>query len=260
MKLTQIEKTDWAGKELYFFPTIDSTNKKAQEYAKEGCSHGTLVVADKQKAGRGRKGRSWTSEEGTGIYMSLVLRPRVSPDHASSLTLVAALAVAKAIEKVTKLSPQIKWPNDLVVDKKKVCGILTEMRLEGCQIDSVVVGIGVNVHQKDFPEEIKDTATSLDGEGEDSYSRSRLIEEILWYFERYYEKYLQTEDVSLLKAEYEAYLANKGQKVKVLDPMGEYEGIAQGITKTGELLVDTGEELKIVSGGEVSVRGIYGYV
>ncbi len=256
----KFEKTEWAGKELYHLKVVDSTNKKAAEYAKEGCSHGTLVIAEKQDAGIGRRGRSWSSEEGTGIYMSLVLRPKFAPDCAPGLTLVAAIAVAKAIEKVTKAIPQIKWPNDLVINKKKVCGILTEMRLEGTQIDSVILGIGVNVHQKEFPQEIKDTATSLDRETETYNSRSRLVEEILRHFEIYYAKYIETGDLSPIKQEYENYLVNKEEKVKVLDPAGEYEGIARGITKTGELIVDTACGQKQVSGGEVSVRGIYGYV
>ena len=264
MNISYIEKTNWAGKEVYFFDATDSTNTRAAELAKKGCSHGALVIAGKQEAGKGRRGRSWSSEKGTGIYMSLVLRPDLRPDQASGLTLVAALSVVKAIEKVVKepadIGLQIKWPNDVVVNKKKVCGILTEMYLEGTQIGSVVTGIGINVHQKDFPEEIKETATSLDRETGSCISRSSLIEEILLCFEDYYDKYLQTGDLKLIKQEYEKYLANKENKVKVLDPAGAYEGVAKGITRTGELIVDTETGEKHVSGGEVSVRGIYGYV
>lgn len=259
MKL-KTEKTKWAGKELYQLDTVDSTNKKAMVYANAGCSHGTLVIAEKQEAGIGRRGRSWSSEEGTGIYMSLVLRPQFTPDHAPGLTLVAALAVVKAIEEVSKTVSQIKWPNDIVINKKKVCGILTEMHLDGNKIDSVVVGIGVNVHQNTFPQEIKDTATSLDRETGKYNSKSRLVEAILFYFEIYYDKYLQVGDLRLVKQEYENYLVNKAEKVRVLDPAGTYEGVACGITKTGELIVETEDGQKYVSGGEVSVRGIYGYV
>ena len=260
MNLTKIEKTVWAGKELYYFKATDSTNGKAKEYAKQGCSHGTLIVAEKQDAGRGRRGKSWSSEEGTGIYMSLVLRPNLLPENASGLTLVAALAVARAIETITGCTPQIKWPNDIVINKKKVSGILTEMALDGKEIDSVIVGIGVNVHQKSFTAEIERIATSLDLEVESNCSRRVLIEEILKCFEILYDKYMQTENLSLLQQEYETYLANKDEKVKVLDPAGAYEGIARGITETGELIVDTNEKRIYVSSGEVSVRGIYGYV
>ena len=260
MNLTKIETTTWVGKELYYYKTIDSTNVKAAECAKDGCGHGTIILAEKQEAGRGRRGRSWSSEEGSGIYMSLVLRPTLAPQNASGLTLVAAVAVAKAIAVATESTARIKWPNDIVMNQKKVCGILTEMSLDGQEIASVVVGIGVNVHQKDFSKELADIATSIDKETGSYHSRGRLIEEILRWFEAYYEKYMQTGNLSLLKKEYEEILANKDEKVKVLDPAGEYEGIARGITKTGELIVDTGKKRHYVSSGEVSVRGIYGYV
>ena len=134
------------------------------------------------------------------------------------------------------------------------------MNLSGTGIDSVIVGIGINVHQKHFPEEIKAMATSLDLETGRYCPRSSLIENIVRYFEMYYEKYLQTGDFTLLKQEYESYLANKESQVKVLDPIGEYEGTAKGITPKGELIVDTERGLRYVDSGEVSVRGIYGYV
>ena len=271
--------THWAGQERYFYDTIDSTNTKAFELANQGCSHGTLVIAETQQKGKGRRGRSWSSEKGTGIYMSMVLRPDLKPEEAPGLTLVAALSVVKAVEvciregmedaeasreespnKALLPTPQIKWPNDVVLNKKKVCGILSEMNLKGTVIDSVIVGIGINVHQNHFPEELKEMATSLDIETGGYCSRSSLIEHTLRYFEIYYEKYLQTGDCTLLQQEYENYLANKEELVKVLDPAGAYEGIAKGITPRGELMVDVGSGLRYVDSGEVSVRGIYGYV
>jgi BirA family biotin operon repressor/biotin-[acetyl-CoA-carboxylase] ligase len=263
----------------YHFEIIESTNKKAGLLAREGAPHGTLVTADVQEAGVGRRGRSWSSEKDAGIYMSMVLRPDLKPEEAPGLTLVAALSVVKAVEvcicegmedaeasreegqnKALLPTPQIKWPNDVVLNKKKVCGILTEMNLKGTVIDSVIVGIGINVHQNHFPEELKEMATSLDIETGGYCSRSRLIEHTLRYFEIYYEKYLQTGDCTLLQQEYESYLANKEELVKVLDPAGAYEGIAKGITPRGELMVDVGSGLRYVDSGEVSVRGIYGYV
>ena len=133
----------------YHFETIDSTNKKAKELATAGEVHGTLVTADTQYAGIGRRGRSWSSEKEAGIYMSMLLRPKLEADKASMLTLVAALAVEKAIAAVCEpdgYQPMIKWPNDIVLNKKKICGILTEMTLTGTQIDFVVIGIGINVN------------------------------------------------------------------------------------------------------------------
>jgi BirA family biotin operon repressor/biotin-[acetyl-CoA-carboxylase] ligase len=177
---------------------------------------------------------------------------------------VAALSVAKAIEKVTGTvstpALQIKWPNDVVIDKKKVCGILTEMNLKGSEIDFVIVGIGINVHQKQFSKEILDVATSLDLITGEKNSREELTEALLEAFEICYKQYIKTGNLEYLKQEYEHYLANKDSQVKVLDPAGSYEGIAKGITNKGELIVDTGHEICYVSSGEVSVRGIYGYV
>ena len=247
----------------YHFDVLDSTNKKAKELACEGCEHGTLVTADAQEAGVGRRGRSWSSEKATGIYMSMVLRPQIQTENVSMLTLVAALAVAKALENIGVYEKQIsciKWPNDLVLHKKKICGILTELALEGTSIDYVIVGIGINVSNQVFPEEIKETASSILLETGRNIDRERIIAEIWSYFEKDYEIFLQTQDLSVLKKEYETYLVNKHQKVNVLDPAGNYEGTAVGITNKGELVVDTGKEKRLVSSGEVSVRGIYGYV
>ncbi|MBP3676944.1 MAG: biotin--[acetyl-CoA-carboxylase] ligase [Agathobacter sp.] len=248
----------------YHFETIDSTNKRAKELAAEGTVHGTLVTADAQVAGVGRRGRSWSSEKDAGIYMSMVLRPEIETDKASMLTLIAALAVQKAIQKVcgekVEALPMIKWPNDVVLNKKKICGILTEMSLKGTAIEYVIVGIGINVNNKAFPEEIVQTASSLSRECGEDIEREMLITEVWKQFSVYYEQFITVKDLSFLKEEYERALINKEEKVKVLDPLGEYVGIAKGITNTGELIVDTEEDTRLVSGGEVSVRGIYGYV
>ncbi len=258
-----IEETKWAGKAGYHYEVLDSTNKKAKELAEAGAPHGTLVTADEQLAGVGRRGRSWSSEPGQGIYMSLVLRPDIATDKASMLTLVSAMAVSKAIYEMIKdcnVYPFIKWPNDIVLRGKKVCGILTEMFTKAGAIDYIIIGIGVNVHNREFPEDIAQTATSIELEIGEGVSRERITELIWMQFERYYDIFMETEDLSLLQEEYQKMSANKGRKVTVLDPAGEYEGTARGITALGELIVDTPEGQKYVSAGEVSVRGIYGYV
>lgn len=247
----------------YHFDVLDSTNYKAKELAEKGCPSGTLVTADQQNFGTGRRGRSWSSEKDAGIYMSMVLRPKVEIETISALTLLAAMSVAKALEhaKVLQLkTPCIKWPNDIVINKKKICGILTELTLNGNKIDYVIIGIGINVSNKSFPEDIKETAGSILSETGIKAEKEILIENIWNLFGAYYKKFVNAKDFSEFKAEYEAYLLNKNQKVKVLDPKGSYEGIAEGITDKGELIVHTGLEKKRVSGGEVSVRGIYGYV
>lgn len=247
----------------YHFDVLDSTNKKAKELAEQGCKHGTLVTAEEQEAGVGRRGRSWSSQKGTGIYMSMVLKPQLEIQSLSMITLLAAMAVAKAFEQLQILSentPCIKWPNDIVMNKKKICGILTELNLKGRDIDSVIVGIGINVSNTCFPEEIKEMASSILLETGKTIDKELLIQSVWKNFSSYYERFSETQDLSLLKEEYETYLLNKGERVKVLEPVGEYEGIAGGITNKGELLVDINGEEKAVSSGEVSVRGIYGYV
>ena len=253
--------TDWVAKEVLYFDTIDSTNTKAQELAEKGYPSGTLVVADKQESGKGRRGRSWVSPSGIGIFMTLMIKPDINPNNASMLTLVAALAVAKAITSVTGEEAMIKWPNDIVVNGKKVCGILTEMNAQFDYINHIVVGIGINVHNESFPDEISQMASSLMIEaGGKRFHRAQIIAETMSYFEQYYDTFLKTQDLSALVREYDKLLVNRNKSVRVLDPKEPFDGKAMGITPKGELIVDTWESRKLVSSGEVSVRGIYGYV
>ncbi len=260
-EIKSLMHTDWVAKEVLYFDTIDSTNTKAQELAEKGYPSGTLVVADKQDSGKGRRGRSWVSPSGTGIFMTLMIKPDINPNNASMLTLVAALAVAKAITSVTGEEAMIKWPNDIVVNGKKVCGILTEMNAQFDYINHIVVGIGINVHNESFPEEISQMASSLMIEaGGKRFHRAQIIAETMSYFEQYYDTFLKTQDLSALVREYDELLVNRNKSVRVLDPKEPFDGKAMGITPKGELIVDTWESRKLVSSGEVSVRGIYGYV
>ena len=260
-EIKSLMHTDWVAKEVLYFDTIDSTNTKAQELAEKGYPSGTLVVADKQESGKGRRGRSWVSPSGTGIFMTLMIKPDINPNNASMLTLVAALAVAKAITSVTGEEALIKWPNDIVINGKKVCGILTEMNAQFDYINHIVVGIGINVHNESFPEEISQMASSLMIEaGGKRFHRAQIIAETMSYFEQYYDTFLKTQDLSALVREYDELLVNMNKAVRVLDPKEPFDGKAMGITPKGELIVDTWESRKLVSSGEVSVRGIYGYV
>lgn len=260
-EIKSLMHTEWVANEVLYFDTIDSTNTKAQELAEKGYPSGTLVVADKQESGKGRRGRSWVSPSGTGIFMTLMIKPDINPNNASMLTLVAALAVAKAITSVTGEEALIKWPNDIVVNGKKVCGILTEMNAQFDYINHIVVGIGINVHNESFPEEISQMASSLMIEaGGKRFHRAQIIAETMSYFEQYYDTFLKTQDLSALVREYDKLLVNRNKSVRVLDPKEPFDGKAMGITPKGELIVDTWESRKLVSSGEVSVRGIYGYV
>lgn len=253
-------KTKIIGRTVIYKEEVDSTSTEAKRQAEQGACHGLLVTADTQNAGKGRRGRSWSSPKGSGIWMSFVLKPEISCAHASMLTLVAALSVTAAIREVTGLEAMIKWPNDIVVHGKKVCGILTEMKSEADGIRYVIVGIGINANVKEFPKELTETAGSLLMEGNKTVDRCLMICRVLEFYEAYYESYLKTEDLSNLMKEYNLFLVNYEKTVKILEGSEEKIGIAKGIDKMGALLVEiSGEIIPIVS-GEVSVRGLYGYV
>lgn len=271
-----LRKTRWIGKKIYYYDSVDSTNTTAGDLAKNGAPHGALIIAEHQRAGRGRRGRNWESPAGAGIFMTLLLKPEIEPENASMLTLVAAIAAVKGIKRVTDLTLAIKWPNDIVLNGKKVCGILTELSVQEKAVKHIRIGMGINVANEAFPEEIAETATSLKleaargvertglrgtgREADQNISRAALVEAIWQEFEVYYELFMQTQDLSEIIEEYHRYLANRNQNVRVLDPQGTYEGVARGITERGELIVDAEGERRLVLAGEVSVRGIYGYV
>lgn len=251
----------WIGDRLEYFDETDSTNTRARKQAEQDAPHGTLVVADSQLAGKGRRGRQWASPKGVGIWMSVILRPSLPPMRASMLTLVAGMAVVRGIKSVTGLSPMIKWPNDVVAGGKKISGILTEMSTEDECIRYVITGIGINVNNEEFPGDLSATATSLKLEKGEDIRRSPVIGAVAEAFEEYYGRFMETCDMSLLREEYNRELANAGRGVTVLDPRGNYEGTALGIDDEGSLLVEKRDKtVAAVISGEVSVRGIYGYV
>jgi len=251
--------TKWAGKTVHFARETDSTNLWIKRLAKGGAPEGTLALAEFQSAGRGRLGRSWEVPEGTSVMMSILLRPKFEPQYAPMLTLVMGMAVAKAVKKLG-FDVSIKWPNDVVVSHKKICGILTEMGVRDGKIDYAVIGVGINVNIREFPEEMADKATSLYLESGREFDRSQIPGLVMEAFEEYYEKFAATCDLSGLKEEYESILANYDQPVRVL-AKEPYEGVARGITDGGELLVEkTDGTIVAVSAGEVSVRGLYSYV
>ena len=265
----QTKNTTLALKKLkYQFKSISSkilrskTSQAAKQAAGQGAAHGTLFVADRQSAGKGRRGRSWESPAGTGIWMSLLLRPDMSPESASMLTLVLAIAMVEAIrEEVKDIDCYIKWPNDIVVNGKKITGILTEMSAEMDLIHYVVIGIGINVNTTEFDEAIRDMATSLYLETHRKIKRSNIIAAFSRSFDKYYHEFLKTNDLSLLVDKYNELLINKDRTVRAIYEKEELIATAIGINKEGELIVkdEAGKEIAIRA-GEVSVRGLYGYV
>ncbi len=252
--------TSYIGKRLIYEEEMDSTNVQAKKIAREGAEEGTVVLTEQQFKGKGRMGRKWDSPKGTGIWLSCILRPSIPPSEVSFITLLAGLAVCKAIEIETRLLPKIKWPNDVVLGGKKVCGILTEMNGEMEQVYHVVVGIGINVNTKDFPIELHSLATSLYLESGEKYSRKKLVGQIFTQLEKYYESFKEEEGRKRILEEYKKCCATLGQEVRVLGSQEEFTGKALDLLPTGELIVqkNTGE-MKTVRSGEVSVRGVYGY-
>lgn len=252
--------TKWAGKTVHFAEEVNSTNEWAKTLGKEGAAHGTLAVAEYQSAGKGRLGRRWTAPAGSSVMMTILLRPDFEPQYAPMLTVVMGLSVAQAAQRMG-VDTSIKWPNDVVVSRKKICGILTEMSVEEGNIRYVVIGVGINVNLDTLPDELADKATSLYLETGKTYDRNEMVAYVMECFEENYERFVKSGDLALLQEDYNRMLANCGQPVRVLDPLSPYEGTARGIDQKGELVVEkTDGTVVCVSAGEVSVRGLYSYV
>lgn len=245
--------TNYVGKEIYYFPELKSTNIRAKEKALHGAeeiSEGTLIVAERQSAGKGRLGREWFSPVG-GIWFSVILYPQLSPSYISRITLMTAVAVVKSIKICTQIKSQIKWPNDILINEKKVCGILTEMSAELDIINWVVVGIGINVNieHREFPEDIQENTISLKETSGKEISRVKLAQTFLQEFEKYYEILKRREFSSILK-EWKLYSHTLGKKIRV--DIGEriITGEAVDINEEGSLILkkEDGELLEIISG------------
>lgn len=245
--------TNYIGKEIHYFPELKSTNIMAKEKAlhiEERIAEGTLIITERQTAGKGRLGRKWFSPAG-GIWLSIILYPQLSPSYISRITLMTAVAAVKAIDIYTQIKPQIKWPNDILINEKKVCGILTEMSAELDIINWVVVGIGINVnidHQR-FPEDIQANTISLKEVSGKEILRVKLAQTFLQEFEKYYESLKRREFSSILK-EWKLYSHTLGKKIRV--DMGEriITGEAIDINEEGALILkkEDGELIKIISG------------
>ena len=254
-------QTERMGRQIRYFSRIDSTNQYAKRIAEEGAPDGTLIIADEQTAGKGRSGRTWVTPPAEAIAFTLLLRPKLSPDRISMVTLVMGLAVTNAVNSLYGVSAGIKWPNDVVIKGRKLCGILTEMSAEVRQVNYIVIGVGINANLTSFPEEIREIATSLRLELGCDINRAELIACVMTEFERLYAEFEAQGDLGAVMQEYNELCLNAGSKVRVLDPNGEYTGTSRGINSMGELLVETEDgKMQEVYAGEVSVRGIYGYV
>lgn len=247
--------------ELKVFSVIDSTNEEAKRAYNAGAPDRSLYVADQQTAGKGRRGRNWISPKGQDVFFSFLLKPDLPPECASMLTLIAALAGVKALEKHCEEEYQIKWPNDLVIHGKKICGILTEMSADMDDIHYIVPGIGFNLNRSDFDESISSMASSVYIETGKKVDRARFVADFAEEFMKRYEIFLKEQDLSSFMEEYNKHLINIGREVKLIRREGEVIRKAIGINQLGELLVqDENGEVENIFSGEVSVRGLYGYV
>lgn len=243
-------ETNWLGKKVIHKASTPSTQIVAHQLAQEGAGHGTVVIADEQTAGKGRLSRDWYSAKNKGIWMSIILRPNILPYLAPQLTLLTATVLADVFQKKLQLAPKIKWPNDIILNDKKVSGILTEMQAEQDKINYVIIGFGINVNheQKELPNTIINRATSLKIETGQAWEIIELIQRILATFEEKYEEYM-SKGFPIVKQSWEQNGYRIGEKTKVKSFQSVDEAVIMGIADDGALLAkyQDGEVKKIYS-------------
>ena len=239
---------------VYHFFKVDSTNTVAMRLGEEGEPHGSVVLAEEQTAGRGRAGRSWISEKSAGIHCTILLRPPIPPAHAPMLTLVAGLAARDAAAEELDALPDIRWPNDLLVNGKKFCGILTEMHAEPDRMHWAVIGIGINVNQAKMPAELSEIATSLRIETGKSRSRLELLIRLLRHLDRYYNQFLVEGAGPIVRrfAEVSSYF--QGKRVRISTATETFTGTTAGLESSGVLRVarDDGRGIEPILSGDVA--------
>lgn len=257
IELSENLKTKWLGKKIIYLDNVDSTSSEIKRISVNNPLTGTIVVAEEQYGGKGRLGRLWTSPKGSGLWFSFILRPNIVPSQIAGITLAVGIGVCKAIRNYTGVDARIKWPNDVIIGSKKICGILTEMTAEADKIDYAVVGIGINVNIESFPEDIKHKATSLFIEIGKSVDRIELFKNVLFEVEKYIDSYLLNLDTEIL-GEYKKLCATLGRNVEVIRGNQRLIGEAVDVGDAGDLIIktETGEKI-FVNSGEVTVQGIY---
>ncbi len=255
------------GKKVLYFDSIDSTSNYAKQIALESAEEGTTVVAGSQSEGRGRLGRKWDSPTGSGIYLSIILRPLLPPENVQGITLAASVAVARAMEKITGIRPGIKWPNDLLLNGRKVCGILTEMNSEMERVNFVVLGIGINYDRQydEFPAELAGRATSLSafaaerGIAVKKSGKLEMLRAVLQELDEVYGGVIGSKTGEIL-GQWKKYSVTLGKEVRILTGTMEYLAVAEDITDDGKLIVKCGDgSVRLIQSGEISIRGVNGY-
>ncbi|MHB8172637.1 MAG: biotin--[acetyl-CoA-carboxylase] ligase [Thermincolia bacterium] len=248
------------GQSVVYFDRISSTNEAAKELAAQGIPEGTVVIAEEQTGGKGRLGRHWASPHGQGVWLTLVLRPPIIPMDAPKLTIMAAVAVVRAIAQVSSITPGIKWPNDVLYQGRKLVGILTEMSAEMDTVNYAILGIGTNLNipRESFPEELQNQATSLLIESGHKISRTRYVQSLLSNLEELYQLLLKG-DFDTILDEWRRFSLTIGARVVVTGLNQTLEGLAVDIDETGALMVEdsSGKTIKVVA-GDVTIRGTQG--
>jgi BirA family biotin operon repressor/biotin-[acetyl-CoA-carboxylase] ligase len=247
-------KTKVLGNVVKYYKSVLSTNNEAKKLAAQGAADGTIIVSEEQSTGRGRLSRGWYSPEGKGIWFTIILRPNFLPQEAPKCTLMAAVALAKAVKKFG-LDVGIKWPNDILYEGKKLVGILTEMNAEMDRVNYIIIGMGINVNiaRDDFPDEIKDLATSFSIMKGERLPRLKILNELLYELENLYEK-AQTDGFVPILEEWKKYSVTLGQEVNVIGINETFAGKAVDIDDDGALLVETTAGIRRVLAGDVSIR------
>ncbi len=247
--------THTVGTDIVVMKSVDSTNEEVKRRAAQGEKAGLVVVSDEQSAGKGRLGRVWKSSTG-GIYFTLLIRPELPPSDIASITLAAGLAVCLAIREYTDCPAQIKWPNDIIIGNKKVCGILTEMAAQSDRLDFVAIGIGINVNHTEFPEEIRHKATSLFLETGREIDRNDFFRTVLKKLDKVLSSFLVSVSMDDVN-QFRQLCATIGREVSLERGGEKIVGIAKDITTSGELLIESNGKKITVNSGEVTVQGIY---
>ncbi len=249
--------TEILGKNIIFLKETDSTNNELKRLAASGAPEGTVVIAEKQLAGRGRRGRTWEAGEGKAIIMSILLRPNISPTNVQAITLAASSAVARAIEPFTVTKPEIKWPNDVLLSGKKVCGILTEMTAEPDRVLSIIVGIGLNVfqQQEDFTGDLKQTATSVALNSTVPISRCVMASGILEEFEELYLDFIHRQSTAKFLDIWRSFSCTIGCDITIYQGEKTWQAKALDVLEDGCLLVESADGIRqAIASGEISIR------
>jgi BirA family biotin operon repressor/biotin-[acetyl-CoA-carboxylase] ligase len=240
------------GREIHYYETLPSTNVLAKELLQSGTSEGAVVITDNQTDGRGRASRKWFTEPFKNLTFSVIIKPKIDPERMGSVSLYAGLCVAEAVEKITMLRPVCKWPNDILLNGKKICGILSETVFEFNQLKGIVIGVGINVNQRVFPAEVQSTASSLSLETGDEYDYVSVLASVLGRMEDNY-RFIQQGNIEQIFENWKRYTTMFGQTVSVHQEEKKITGIAARLDEDGGLILVTSNGEQKILAGDISI-------